>query len=97
MSQTHQKHSTVTLSVRVSPEVRDDLEVLADSTGRSKSFLANEAIEAYVNTQSWQINAIKEAIKKAGAPNAKFVDHSKITDWLESWGTNSERKPPNAD
>jgi len=37
-----------TLSIRVSPEIRERLEKLAVSTRRSKSFLAAEAIEAYV-------------------------------------------------
>lgn len=97
MAHAHRKHPAVTLSVRVPAEVRDDLEVLADSTGRSKSFLASEAIETYISTQAWQIKAIKEALKKTDTKNAKFIDNSTVTDWLASWGTDSERKPPDAD
>jgi predicted transcriptional regulator len=37
-----------TLSIRVSSETRERLEKLATSTRRSKSFLAAEAIDAYV-------------------------------------------------
>lgn len=97
MAHTHRKQPAVTLSVRVSPEVRDDLELLAESTGRGKSFLVSEAIDAYVLTQVWQIKAIKAALKKADAKDAKFFDHSTVTDWLLNWGTDSERKSPDAD
>lgn len=41
-------HPAITLSVRVPPESRDQLEELANATGRSKSFLAADAIECYL-------------------------------------------------
>ena len=81
----------VTLSVRIPPEMRDQLDELSDATGRTKSFLAAEAIESYLAVQAWQVNAIKKAVKKANSKEAKFVDHSKVTDWVNSWGSKDEQ------
>ncbi len=36
------------LSVRLAPEIMDRLELLADKTGRTKSFYAREAILRYL-------------------------------------------------
>ena len=47
MMKTHSEHPAVTLSVRIQPEIREQLEDLADARGRTKSFLAAEAIEYY--------------------------------------------------
>jgi RHH-type rel operon transcriptional repressor/antitoxin RelB len=84
----------VTLSVRVPSEARDQLEELATATGRTKSFLAAEAIEYYLKTQAWQVQAIEKSIKKANSKKAKFIDHEKVSDWLNSWGNPKEQDPP---
>ncbi|NNM59295.1 MAG: ribbon-helix-helix protein, CopG family [Legionellales bacterium] len=87
-------HPAVTLSIRVPPEIRDQLSELSDATGRTKSFLAAEAIEAYLLTQAWQIKSIKKAIKKANSKNANFVDHHKVVDWVNSWDHDDEQEIP---
>ena len=87
-------NSAVTLSIRVSPEIRDQLENLSDATKRTKSFLAAEAIENYLATQLWQINAIKKSLIKADSQKACFVKHDKVVDWLNSWGTGKEKAGP---
>ena len=87
-------HPAVTLSVRVLPEVRDQLDDLAHATGRTKSFLAAEAIAAYLANQKWQIEAIQSAIKKADSKDAKFIPHEKVVAWLNSWGTPHELDKP---
>ena len=93
MPHSHAKHPAVTLSVRVPPHMRDQLDALAEVTGRTKSFLAAEAIQSYLSSQTWQVTAIKKAIKKADeAPN--LFEHGDVTDWLNSWGTKNELEPP---
>lgn len=84
----------VTLSVRVSLKARDQLEDLANATGRTKSFLAAEALEYYLETQAWQIKAIEQSVKKANSKKAKFIDHQNVSDWLNSWGNDNEQEPP---
>ena len=39
------------LSVRLAPEIMERLELLADKTGRTKSFYAREAILRYLGEQ----------------------------------------------
>lgn len=89
-------HSTpaVTLSIRIPLETRDQLEELSDATGRTKSFLAAEAIESYLATQAWQVKAINKAVKKANSQETRFIDHHKVIDWVNSWGHEDEQEIP---
>lgn len=84
----------VTLSVRVPSKARDRLEDLANATGRTKSFLAAEAIEYYLEIQAWQVKAIEKSVKKANGKKAKFINHQNVSDWLNSWGSDKEQEPP---
>ena len=94
MTHSYSDHPAVTLSIRIPPEMRDELENLADATGRTKSFLAAEAISSYLASQAWQVKAVEDAVKKADSNKTKFIDHHKVVDWLNSWGTKEEQEPP---
>ena len=52
-------------SLRLSKDTKDKLQALAEATGRTKAFLAQDAIEKYLEIESWQIRAIREASKAA--------------------------------
>jgi predicted transcriptional regulator len=54
--------TTTTFSVRVRPSTKSRLEKLAKSTGRSRAFLASEAISAYLDTNEWQVAGITRAL-----------------------------------
>lgn len=56
------KTQTTLISVRVRPELSVRLEKLAASVDRSKSYLAAEAIEDYLDLHEWQIQAIEKGI-----------------------------------
>lgn len=86
----HSAQHEITVSVCVPPELRDQLEYLAEATGRTKSFLAVEALRDYLKTQVWQVEAIQAAVDKANCGKAKFIDHDQVTDWLNSWGTDKD-------
>jgi predicted transcriptional regulator len=51
------------VSVRVKPEIAQRLELLAEATKRSKSYLAAEALEEYLDIHEWQVQAIQEGIE----------------------------------
>jgi predicted transcriptional regulator len=55
------------LTLRVSAKTKSQLEKLAAATNRSKSFLASEALERYLELEAWQIKEIKQALKEADA------------------------------
>jgi RHH-type transcriptional regulator, rel operon repressor / antitoxin RelB len=84
--------TTTTLTVRVDRRTRDRLQKLARATARSRSFLAAEAIRAFVDRNEWQIEAIKQGIADADA--GRVVDHERVEAWLESWGSPDESEPP---
>jgi predicted transcriptional regulator len=95
MPQSHNhSQAAVTLSIRIDPEFRDQLEELADATGRSKSFLAAEAIEHYLAMHAWQVKAIEKSLKHADSKKAKFTKHEEVSSWLDSWGNEKEKDPP---
>jgi RHH-type transcriptional regulator, rel operon repressor / antitoxin RelB len=50
-------------SIRLPDELRKKIERLAQATGRSKSFLMQEAIAQYVENESWQIAEIEEGLR----------------------------------
>ena len=93
-SSQHYSNPAVTLSIRIAPEARNQLDELAHATGRSKSFLAAEAIEHYLAIQSWQIHAIEKSLKKADSKKANFTEHEKVSNWLNSWGSDKEEDSP---
>lgn len=83
---------TEILSIRIDSEVRKRLESLAKQSKRSKSFLAAEAISAYVESETWQLGEIEGAIKEADA--GMGIPHERVSEWLNSWGRNNELKAP---
>ena len=54
---------STTLSIRVSPEVKEKLEQLAKVTRRTQSFIAGEAISAYVEYQQELATGVEEGIE----------------------------------
>ncbi len=54
-----------TLNVRIPPDVHAQLAELQKATGRTKSFLALEALSSYIDQQRWQIAEVKAGIAEA--------------------------------
>jgi RHH-type transcriptional regulator, rel operon repressor / antitoxin RelB len=54
-------------TIRVDRKTEARLEKLAKAMARTKSFVAAEAIRAYVDLNEWQIGEIKAALKEADA------------------------------
>lgn len=80
------------ISVRVSKDTAKRLESLAESTDRSKSYIAAQAIEEYLELHEWEIKAIEEGTKDV--EEGRTVPHSKVKEWLQSWGTDNEKEAP---
>lgn len=83
---------TQTLSIRLDASVKKRLEALASRSKRSKSFLAAEAIAAYVQAEEWQLGEIREGLKELDS--GQTVSHEKVSKWLRSWGKPVEGKAP---
>jgi predicted transcriptional regulator len=78
---------STTLTVRIEDDVKDRLDVLAEATQRSKSFLAAEAIRAYVESNEWQIGEIQAALKEADAGD--FASDKDVAALSRKWNVNA--------
>jgi predicted transcriptional regulator len=82
------------LSVRIDEKTKRDLEALAKHARRSKSFLAAEAIAAFVEAERWQLLEMERGV--AELDRDRSVAHADVAAWLRSWGRKRERKAPKA-
>jgi RHH-type rel operon transcriptional repressor/antitoxin RelB len=76
--------STSTISARIDNNTASKLDKLSKATKRSRSFLASEAINKYVEEQSWQIDAIHEGLKEAKKGN--FATDEEVKNVFSKWG-----------
>ncbi len=83
---------TETLSIRIDADTKKRLDALSKRSRRSKSFLAAEAICAYVDSEEWQLGEIQAGIAELDA--GKAISHEKTSEWLNTWGKTSEKKAP---
>ena len=75
------------MSVRLPDEVEQQLGQLAQSTGRTKSWLANQAIQDYLAREAWQIAEVEAALREANAGD--FVPEKEMMAQFNRWGINA--------
>jgi predicted transcriptional regulator len=80
------------LSIRVDAGTKKRLDALSKLSKRSKSFLAAEAIAAYVESKGWQLGDLQAGMAKLDS--AQEVSHEKVSKWLKYWGKPGETKAP---
>lgn len=80
---------SVPVSSRVDKTVSDKLDFLSKATARSRSFLISEAIKAYVEDQTWQIEAIKEGVRRAD--QGKFASDDKVRKTFAKFGVDIDQ------
>jgi RHH-type rel operon transcriptional repressor/antitoxin RelB len=81
-----------TLSIRIDAGTKKRLDALSKRSKRSKSFLAAEAIAAYVESEEWQLGEVQAGL--AELSSGQEVSHDKVSKWLKSWGKPGETKAP---
>ena len=84
--------SSTTVTVRVASDVKKRLEKLAKSTGRTRSYLAAEALNAYLDVNEWQVAGIKKAMESLD--RGEGIPHGEVRKWVDSWGRKAERPVP---
>ena len=84
---------SMTMTVRIAPELGDKLDALARDTNRSKAYLASEAIATYVERNAWQIAHIKAGLVEAQRGDLG-IPHEEMERWMDSWDTDHELPPP---
>ena len=83
--------SSATFTIRMEPEEKQRLEALAQATGRSRSFLAADAIRAYLDVQEWQVAGISAALRSVEENGG--VDHADVKAWVASWDAGETERP----
>ena len=83
---------TVPLSVRISEDKARRIEALAKATDRPKSWLLEQALDAYLDSQAWQVARIEEGL--ADIQSGAALAHEEVAEWLAGWGGDREDKPP---
>lgn len=75
------------MSLRLPDEIADTLASLAKATGRSKSFLAVDALREYLAREAWQIEEIHHALSEADAGD--FASDEEVTALARKWANNA--------
>jgi RHH-type transcriptional regulator, rel operon repressor / antitoxin RelB len=80
---TRRPSMSTTMTIRLEDEVKDRLDRLAESTQRSKSFLAAEAIREFVENNEWQVAEIRAALKEAEVGD--FASERDVATLAKNW------------
>jgi predicted transcriptional regulator len=76
------------MSLRLPDEVEEQLVNLAKATGRTKSWLAGQAIQDYLAREAWQIAEIEQALQEADAGD--FATEADVAARFKRWGVNAD-------
>jgi len=84
------------LGVRLEAELEQRLSVLSEKTRRSKSFLAKEALREYMDRLEAQELRKQETLERweTYQQTEEYISHDDMVDYLESWGSDSEKACP---
>lgn len=72
-----------TISFRLESDKVSALDALADSLDRDRTYVLNEAVQAYLELQQWQLDEIQAGLADADA--GRVVDHRKIRALADRW------------
>ncbi|OEU70860.1 MAG: CopG family transcriptional regulator [Desulfovibrio sp. S3730MH75] len=66
------------VTIRMTSEMKERIEKLAQATKRSKAFLFGEAISSYLDVNEWQVKAIQEGLDEARSSEAKWTSQENL-------------------
>jgi predicted transcriptional regulator len=72
-----------TISFRLESDKVSALDTLANSLDRDRSYLLGEAVQAYLDTQQWQLEQIRAGIAEADA--GRVVNHRRVKAMASRW------------
>jgi predicted transcriptional regulator len=75
--------SKETITMRIDEEKKAALDAIAASLDRDRSYVINQAIDAYLELQQWQITEIKKTV--AEADEGKFANDQQVRAFFEKW------------
>jgi predicted transcriptional regulator len=85
---------TTTMTLRVTPKTRAELDKLARTTKRTKADLVSEAISSLADHNAWLTEEIKRAVEDADRPDSLWVKHEEVEAWVASQRTDTPLPRP---
>lgn len=83
------------VSIRLNDRNKANVDRFAKMTRRSRSFVINEALEAYLQDRMRYLDELNEAV--ADAQSGYGHSSEQIHAWMKSWGTKNESSAPSPD
>ncbi|MDY6922061.1 MAG: ribbon-helix-helix protein, CopG family [Pseudomonadota bacterium] len=82
-------------SIRLQDDLEKSLSELAEKSNRSKNWLINQAIKAYIEHLALEEERWLETLPALDSvKSGKSVPAAEVELWLSSWGKPDERQPP---
>lgn len=82
-------------SIRIADDVEKPLEALSKKLDRSKNYLINQAIKEFLARQSLEDSRWQDTLEALESIKAgKSIDEEDVNAWLNGWGTNNRKSPP---
>jgi predicted transcriptional regulator len=78
--------------VSLDPGLEARLAALAEDRGKPVSDLAAEAIASFIDLESSREQHIRQGL--AELESGEGVSNERVTEWLDSWGTDNELPEP---
>ncbi len=75
--------TTAAFTIRTSPETMQRLNQLATQVDRSRNYLANQALEEFLELRAWQLGKTQEGI--AAAERGEFVPDQEMERIFEKY------------
>jgi predicted transcriptional regulator len=72
-----------TVSFRLESDKVSALDALADSLDRDRTYLLSEAVQAYLDTQQWQLEQVRAGVAEADA--GQVIQHRKVKAMAARW------------
>jgi len=69
------------VSFRLKKQIKNDLDVLSEATGKSQTFIVEEALQEYIDLNMRHINAINKGIQQAN--EGKLLSTKEVLERLE--------------
>ena len=82
-------------SIRLNSEVEAPLANLVKKLDRSRNYIINQALKEFVQRQSMEDSRWADTLEAMDSiKSGKSINESEVSEWLNSWGTDSEKSPP---
>jgi predicted transcriptional regulator len=79
-----EKHETRPVTIRISAGKIEDLDELAAATDRTRAWHVEQALDAYLDLQRWQVRHIAEGLAQLEA--GEGIPQVEIETELDTWG-----------